>query len=360
MDVHKKTHVLAVYYPWSKEPEVCTILNNEKDIKKAVKHIERQAPGELRFCYEAGVCGFSLQRQIKSLGHHCDVIAPSLIPSKAGERVNTDRRAAKNLGMLYSSALLTVVSPPDEQQEADRELLRRRDCLREDLLRARHRIAKFLLRNGFIYTAGESWTQKHLGWMRGIAFANKELNEAFNDYYDDMTYLLERLASCDRKIEELALTPKYRDAVKLLCCFHGIKTLSAMCIMTEIFDFNRFKDPRQLMSYLGLTPSEHSSGGRVCKGGITKAGNKRLRRIIIEIAWHYRHRHSPSRELLKRRENQPQYAIDIANKAGMRLSKRYRSLKDKNKTSCKATVAIARELTGFIWALMMEYNARTA
>jgi transposase len=358
MDTHKKQHKIAFIHPRQDEIVEFTINNTARDIKKMVKKIKKQAPGQVEFCYEAGVCGFTLKRRIEDMDCRCEVIAPSLVPRKPGERVKTDRRDARKLLMLFKAGLLTEVHAPDEQAEAARELTRLRTTAMENLKRIRHQVLKLLTRHGYVYRDGDHWTQKHIVWMRTIKFDEPMLTKVFENYFDEMIYCVARLENLDRELEQLAESEEYKEIVGLLCCFHGIKTLTAITILTEIFEFGRFESPRQLMSYLGLTPSEDSSGEKQRKGSITKAGNKRVRRLLNETAWHYRHRYVPSKVLKKRREEQPQWAIDIADAAGRRLTKRHRHLINNGKMPCKANIAVARELAGFIWFTVTQYQAR--
>jgi len=358
MDTHKKQHKIAYQQPDQREIIEGTVLNTAREIKKMVKKIVHQAPGPVVFCYEAGVCGFVLKRQIEALGCRCYVIAPSLIPRKPGERVKTDRRDAKKLLSLFQAGLLTEVQAPDEAQEAARELTRLRETAQENLKRIRHQILKFLTRHGYVYTEGRHWTQKHLTWLHALEFAEPRLTQVFENYFAEMVYCQSRLQNLDQEVTQLAQSPAYREVVRLLCCFHGIDTLTAITLLTEIFTFGRFASPRQLMSYLGLTPGEDSSGDRQRKGAITKTGNARVRRLLNEAAWHYRHRYLPSRALQKRRAGQPAWAIAIAEAAGRRLSQRFRYLVNAGKLPTKANIAVARELIGFIWSLVTQYEAR--
>jgi len=358
MDTHKKQHKIALHHPRQEEILEFTINNTIRDIKKMVNKIKKQAPGQVEFCYEAGVCGFTLKRRIEDMGCKCDVIAPSLVPRKPGERVKTDRRDAKKLLMLFKAGLLTKVHAPDEQAEAARELTRLRETAKENLKRIRHQVLKFLTRHGYVYREGSHWTQKHITWMRTVKFTESMLTKVFEHYFDEMIYCTTRLENLDKEVELLAESEEYKEIVGLLSCFHGIKTLTAITIVTEIFEFGRFESPRHLMSYLGLTPSEASSGEKQRKGSITKAGNKRVRRLLNEAAWHYRHRYVPSTVLKKRREGQPKWAIEIADAAGRRLTKRHRHLINNGKMPCKSNIAIARELAGFIWFMVTQYQAR--
>lgn len=358
MDTHKKQHKIALHYPNQEEIIEFTVKNTAREIKKMVKKITRQAPGEVMFCYEAGVCGFTLKRRIEDMAGKCSVIAPSLVPQKPGERVKTDRRDARKLLMLFEAGLLTEIQAPDVQAEASRELTRLREVAMENLKRIRHQILKFLTRHGYVYNEGSHWTQKHIAWIRKVEFTEPILAEVFDHYFNDMIYCIERLEALDKEVLKLAQSEKYRDIVGLLCCFHGINILTATTVLAEIFEFGRFESPRHLMSYLGLTPSEDSSGEKQNKGSITKTGNKRVRRLLNEVSWHYRHRYVPSKVLKKRRKDQPQWAVEVADAAGRRLSGRHRYLVNRGKMPCKANIAVARELAGFIWFMVTQYHAR--
>jgi len=358
MDTHKKEHKIALHYPGQQEIVNLIMKNSSSEISKTVKRILKKSPGEVRFCYEAGVCGFNLKRRIESLGCKCAVIAPSLTPTKPGERIKTDRRDAVRLLEMFKAGLLTEVHAPDPQQEAARELTRLRQTARQNLMRIRHQLLKFLTRHGYIYTEGNHWTGRHLRWLRGLEFEEPLLREVFDSYLTEMQHCMQRLDSMDKQVGHLADSQAYKEMVGLLKCFHGIDTLTAISIITEVFDFGRFSSPRDLMSYLGLTPSESSSGEKQKKGPITKTGNKRVRRLLIEVSWHYRHPYHISKVLKQRRKDQPQWAIDIADRAGQRLRKRYWYLIHRGKMQCKATTAVARELAGFIWSVFREYQVR--
>ena len=318
--------------------------------------MERPAPAAVKFCYEAGVCGFTLQRRIEAMGHQCSVIAPSLVPVKPGDRIKTDRRDAKKLLGHFVAGQLTEVYPPNAEQEAARELTRSRQSAQENLKRTRHQLLKFLTHHGYIYNAGRHWTQKHLQWLRALEFDLTDLREVFEIYYVELQHCMQRLSSLDKQVEELARRPEYRKVVPLLRCFKGIDTLTAITLITEIFEFGRFDSPESLMSYLGLTPSQYSSGERHRPGAITRTGNGRVRRLLVESGWHYRHRPTVGKELRRRRKGQPQWAVDIADRAMLRLHQRYRRLVERGKLPNKAVIAVARELAGFIWAMMREYQ----
>lgn len=328
MDTHKKEHKVALHYPGDEQVVQFAIKNTARDIKKMVNKVKKQAPADIEFCYEAGVCGFTLKRRIEALGCKCMVIAPSLTPIKPGDHVKTDRRDARQLLAMFKAGLLTEVHAPDPEQESARELTRCRQTAQENLTRIRHQILKFLVRHGYVYRDGNHWTLKHFRWLRSLEFDLLSLRDVFDSYFTEMQHCLQRLDSLDKEVLKLSESKPYKKIVGLLRCFHGIDTLSAITMITEIFEFGRFSTPGELMSYLGLTCSEDSSGQKERKGSITKAGNKRVRRLLIEASWHYRHPYvATSRSLKQRRKEQPQWAI-------------------------------ARESAGFIWSVFNEYEIR--
>jgi transposase len=359
MDTHKKDHKIALHHPNDEQVIQFVIKNTADEIKKMVAKIKKHALSDIKFCYEAGVCGFTLKRRIEALGCQCAVIAPSLIPIKPGERIKTDRRDALKLLSMFKAGLLTEVYAPNPQQEAAREMSRCRQTAMENLKRIRHQLLKFLIRHGYVYTDGNHWTKKHIQWIKTLKFDLPLLAEIFDNYFTEMNHCLQRLQSLDKELEKIAQTLPYKEMVGIIRCLHGIDTLTAITIITEIFEFGRFAEPNAIMSYLGLTPSENSSGQKQAKGSITKTGNKRVRRLLVETSWHYRHRYNPnSNALRQRRKDQPQWAINLADKAAQRLRKRYWYLIDHGKSPCIANVAVARELAGFIWAIFKEYQIR--
>ncbi len=360
MDTHKKMHTVTWLDPQTGETEIFEVPNNAKAIKKMVKRLQRKAPSRIQFCYEAGVCGFELKRQIEALDSDCMVIAPSLVPRKPGDRIKTDRRDARKLLGQLVAGQLTEVYAPSPEQEAAREITRCRDAAKDDLTKMRHQLVKFLTRHGYIYTQGDHWTQKHRQWLGALKLDYPDLRTIFDSYLMELEHREQRVATLTKEVEALAERPEYKEIVGLVCCFHGIKTLTAMTLVAEVFEFGRFASPRKLMAYLGVVPLQDSSGDTHRSGPITKAGNKRARRAMIQTSWHYRHGPRVSKLLKKRRDGQPQWAIDIADRAMQRLCKRYRRLIARGKPSQKAVVAIARELAGFLWALFHEYYRRNS
>ena len=357
LDAHKEFVQVAMQRP-GERVEQWRIPYTAKDVQKLARQLIRKAPGEVRCCYEAGAVGYALQRRLEAAGGtrlSCAVIAPSLIPKKPGQRVKTDRRDAHKLCELLCAGLLTEVAPPSEQEEAVRDLCRARDAARKDLCSARHRLGKLLLRRGQIYADGKAWTAKHRAWLRALRFEDRVDRTVFDNYLLAIEQIEARIKSLDHSLEEVAQTERYAEAVGWLRCFRGIDTVTAITLIAEIHDFRRFEHPRQLMSYLGLTPSEHSTGGDPKRGAITKAGNIRVRRLLIEASWHYRHRPAVGATLRKRQEGQPSRVVAIADRAQHRLNRRYHRLTlDGRKPPTKAVTAMARELAGFIWAVLTE------
>jgi transposase len=295
-----------------------------------------------------------LQRQLTALGVACEVIAPSLIPSKPGDRIKTDRRDASKLARLYRAGELTPIAVPDEDQEAVRDLVRAREDVRRARTDARHRLTKFLLRHGLRYPAC-NWTGQFWTWIRKINFAHSELTKVFQHYIDMVLHLDTQIEDLDKHIEAVAEQEPFRAMVQRLSCLRGISTLAAMVILSEVYDLRRFGNARQFMAFLGLVPSEHSSGPKQRRGGITKTGNGHVRRILVEAAWAYRHHPGTTSRQRRLLAEQPPWVADAARTANLRLTRRYRRLYARGKRTPVAMTAIARELAGFVWAM-----ARTA
>jgi transposase len=363
LDAHKKSINVAVRKGRRRDFVEWTVANESRAVRRLARKLVREADGgEVRCCYEAGPCGYALQRELQAAAPLvCEVVAPALIPRKPGERVKTDRRDARKLCELLAADLLTEVRPPNEEEEAMRDLSRCREDARDDLQRTRHRMGKLLLRRGIRYTAGKkAWTRKHMDWLRTLRFDNPVDQIVFDDYLLAITQHEERLKALDEHLKEASQQEIYRDPVAWMRCFRGIDTVTAMGIQTELCDFRRFESPRNLASFLGITPGEYSSGGKHKRGGITKAGNGHVRRFLIEAAHHYRHRPSAGRALNKRREKQPAKVIAIADKAQQRLYRRHHRLVARGVPTNKAVVAVARELAGFIWSAMLHEHFEEA
>jgi transposase len=354
MDTHKKQHQVAWVHPDTGEIQEFTVANTVREIERMVKNVRKQAPGEIHVCYEAGLCGFVLKRRLEKLGCVAQVIAPSLVWRKPGDRVKTDRRDARKLLSQFVAGQLTQVYAPDPEQEADRELTRCRESVQRDFKQARQRLNSFLVRQGYIYQEGNLWTDRHSRWLKSLTFDQVRLSTVFQEFLSEIEHCRQRLESLDKQVQSLAQSDRYRAAVGALRCMRGIDTLTAITLLTEIFEFGRFENPRALMAYLGVTPSEESSGQSRRPGAITKTGNRRVRRILTEAAWHYRHPYRVGKALQLRRQDQPAWAVDLADRAAKRLFRRYLHLIERGKASPTAIMAVVRELAGFVWAMLRQ------
>jgi len=350
LDVHKESISVAVFEGARAEGRpVVTIPNEPPLIRKLFSRLHKE--GEVRACYEAGSCGYEVYRQLAALGIACDVVAPGLIPVRVGDRVKTDRRDAEKLARLFRAGELTSIRVPTESEEALRDLIRCREDAREDVLRQRQHVLKFLLRHGRIFHDGKHWTLRHWTWLRAQHFDEPLAQVVFTQYVSTLEKTLARVTVLNQEIAMQADKDPYKALVGRLRCLRGIDTLSAMALIAEICDFARFEHPRELMAYLGLVPSERSSGGKQRHGSITKTGNSHARRIFVEAAWHYRHPAARSPTMMARWKDQPSTVVDHAYKAQERLHRRYRRLTSRGKPSQVAVVAVARELCGFVWAV---------
>ena len=355
LDVHSKTIAMAVLEPGAERAGVSDLPNEPKAIRRAFTCLKARA--DLRCCYEAGPCGFEVWRLLASMGIPCEVIAPALIPARPGDRVKTDRRDAVKLVRLYRAGQLVPIRVPTPDEEAVRDLVRAREDVRKDLIAARHRLSKFLIRHGRIYTAGSKWTERHWRWVREQTFDHPAAKSTFDHYVLQVHHMEERRAVLGKEIVAVAASEPYRGPVERLSCLRGISTLSALTLLAEIQDFRRFEHPRQLMAFLGLVPSERSSGGSIRHGAITKTGNSHARRILTEAAWAYRHPPAVGPRARRLFAAQPPGVIALAKKAQQRLHKRYARLIGRGKRSPIAVTAVARELCGFLWALMVKEAA---
>jgi transposase len=351
IDAHKKDLFVAMVVGALGVPVSWTVPNEPQAVRRLVRRLERDTLGPVRVYYEAGPGGYALQRQLTTARVRCDVVAPSLIPCKPGERVKTNRRDARKLVELGRAGLLTAVRPPTPADEAVRDLARARDDAREDLQRARHRLGKLLLRRG-LHFAGKNWSRAHRRWIDALAWTHAAERAVVEDYRLAIDQLEARLAELDARLTDIAQADPYGEPVAWLRCFRGIDTLSAILILAELHDFRRFPSAPALMAYLGLVPSENSTGEKHRRGRITRTGNTLVRRVLVEVAWHYQHRPSIGAALARRRQGQPARVIAIADKAQHRLCRRFRKLTAQHKPASKIAVAIARELAGFVWATL--------
>jgi transposase len=352
LDVHAETIVVAVAERDGEVRSLGTIANRAESIRKLVKKL---GPVEqLKACYEAGPTGYVLYWQLAELGVACEVIAPTLVPMKAGDRVKTDRRDAERLARSHRSGDLTAVWVPDEGSEALRDLVRAREAAKADQLCARHRLSKFLLRTGRRpETKITLWTGVHMTWVRQLRFEHPAQESTRLDYLHEVEHMAERVLRLEQAITDAIklATPEMQEVIRGLQALRGIAEISAVTIVSELGTLSRFENARQLMGYSGAVPSENSSGKRVQRGSITKAGNAHLRRIAVEAAWSYRLRPGIGPRLRKRQENVPEEIKEIAWKAQIRLTKRYARLAAAGKDQRKIVTAVGRELLGFIWAI---------
>lgn len=362
LDVHKATVSVAVAEGrrGGEVRHVGVYPNQPDQIAKLVDRLCKGGGRSLKFCYEAGPCGYGLHRQLTELGHECIVVAPSLIPVKAGDRVKTDRRDAVMLAKLHRAGELTSVWVPDDAHEAMRDLIRARATAVRVLGKARQHLQGFLLRHGRIYPGKKGWTGAYRRWLARVRFDHPAQQVVLQDYIhavEDAEARVERLVS---QIEALLPNWSMHPVVEAVQAMRGVGLIVAVTVVAEVGDFSRFENPRQLMAYLGLVPSEHSSGTSVRKGGITKAGNALARRVLIEGAWTYRMPARVSPKLHARLEAVPKAVRDIAWKAQVRLCNRYRRLAACGKAKAVVTTAIAREMVGFIWAIARQVQEASA
>ena len=322
-------------------------------VDKLIKKLAEDG-AEVRYVYEAGPTGFWLCRHLRSKGVPCEVIAPSLIPQKASDRVKTDRRDALNLARLFRSGELTSVRVPDEADEAIRDLVRTRLATVEDLRRCRQRIKGYLLRYGRRYEGKSSWTPEHLNYLSRQKFEHPAQQIAFEELLHAVQDPAERIQRLDAAIETQVKSWKREPLVRALMCFRGLGLLNATTLVCELGDFTRFDSPTPLMSFVGLTPTEDSSGKRRRQGAITKCGNSAARRALVEAAWQYRLPARVTPHIRQRQHGQPKAVTDIAWKAQQRLCGRYRALLKSGKKTVVAVTAVARELVGFVWAAAIQ------
>ena len=351
LDVHKATIAVALAEGGNRREvrEHGQIANTPIALKTLVAKLAR-AGAELRFCYEAGPCGYGIQRQLTAAGHGCVVVAPSLIPRKAGERIKTDRRDAINLAKLHRAGELTPVWVPDQAHEAIRDLVRARLAAVRALRQARQQLSGFLLRHGHHYHR-PAWTLMHRRWLAGLTFEQAVHHIVLEDCIAAVEAATARRDRLEVHIEAVLPDWSLAPVVRALQALRGMALVVAATLVAELGDITRFANPRQLMAYLGLVPSEHSSGRTRRQGGITKAGNGAARRMLIEAAWSYRFPARISREQLLRQESLAKPIRDTAWKAQERLCRRYRKLARAGKLPTVVTAAIARELSGFVWVI---------
>jgi transposase len=359
MDVHAETIAVAVAEPDGEVRSLGTIANREDSIRKFIKKLG--SPEHLRACYEAGPTGFVLYWQLSQLGVECAVIAPTLVPKKPGDRVKTDRRDALKLARSHRSGDLTAVWVPDEDSEALRDLVRQREAAKQDQLRARHRLTKFLLRTGQRPPLGlKAWTERYMRWLGQVRYTQPAQEVTRLDCMNEVEHMSARVKRLEESILEVVkqAPQSMQEVIRGLQALRGVAHISAVTIASELGNISsRFQSARKLMGYCGVFPSEDSSGKRVRRGEITKCGNAHLRRIVVESAWCYRHLPRVGEKLRKRHEGIPAEILEIAWKAQNRLHKRYTKLIMAGKDLRKVMTAVARELLGFIWAIAIKAEA---
>ena len=352
LDVDSEKLVVGVAEPNGEVRSIGSIPYTSEAVRRLVKKLGPAS--RLRVCYEAGPHGYGLYWELTALGVHCDVVAPTLVPVKSGDRVKTNRRDAEKLARCYRSGDLTPVWVPDAEHEALRDLVRAREAAKKDQLRARHRLGKFLLRRGLRAAAGvKNWTLKHLLWVRTLHFEHPAQEATFLDYLHEVEHAAERVSRLEKAIDQAVegLPQEMKAMVAGLQALRGIKQVSAVTIVAEVGPLSRFERPKQLMGYSGMVSSEDSTGNRVRRFGITKTGNAHLRRVAGEAAWAYQYRPAMSAALKKRQMGLSEEVKEIAWKAQHRLCTRYRRLLAKGKLKQQVTTAVGRELLGFIWAI---------
>lgn len=356
LDVHKDSITVALAGEDRKTPRLYgTIPSTGEALSKLAGKLS-DPETQLRFCYEAGPCGYGVYRQLKALGHDCTVVAPSLIPRRPGDRIKTDRRDALSLARLFRNGELTPVWVPDEAQEAMRDLERCREDFKHTERRIRQRLNSFLLRHGRIYPGRSRWTQAHFRWLETQRFAHRAQQIVFQEYVDAVKEAQARIKGLDQALQNTLEGWSREGETHGVMALRGVNTLTAVTTLAELGDLTRFDSPRQLMAFVGLVPSEHSSGNRRQRGAITKAGNAHVRRVLVEAAWCYRFPARKTATLQRRAERTAPAIQAIAWKAQKRLCGRYRHLNARGMPKNKVCTAIARELLGFIWAIAWEHQ----
>lgn len=357
LDVHKDRIAVAVARDGEEVLYVGDFPNTSAGIAKLLKRVSRG--GEvINFCYEAGPCGYGLYRHLTSCGHACTVVAPSLIPRKPGQRIKTDRRDALTLARLLRAGELTSVWVPDAEQEALRDLTRAREDMKAIELKARQRLGAFLLRHGQVFRGKSRWTQAHWRWLETVKFDSPVQQVVLVEYIEAVKRAQRQVATLETQMREALTDWSLRSVAEALMAMRGIRLVAAMTILAELGDLTRFDTPSELMAYLGVVPSEHSSGQTRRQGRITRTGNGHVRRILIEAAWNYRFPARKTRVIERRAEQTSPQVQAIAWQAQKRLCGRYRHLTQAGKHKNQVVTAVARELSGFIWAIACEVTGK--
>ena len=357
LDTHKEFNEVAYIeeHRGAQPVHLGRVSSSKMAVQKLVRQFESKYPGAtLHFVYEAGPCGYWIYRLITSLGHCCYVVAPSLIPKKPGEKIKTDKRDALKLAKLLKSEDLTPIYVPEPEDEAVRDLSRAREVAMKDLKDAKYQLKALLLHNNINYKGTANWSQKHLRWLTELVLPHPAQHIVLQEFLHTITERISRLERLDNELTHHVHQWRYYPVVKAIQAMRGVRLLVATGVVAELGDLSRFDHPRKLMSYLGLVPSEHSSGGKRHIGAITKCGNGRARRLLVEGAHTYRYAANISTDMQKRQEGLPKDIIDIAWKAQIRLCKRYKKMIAKGKHYNLVVTAIAREMIAYIWAIARE------
>lgn len=355
LDVHSQSIAVAVSRSGREEPEFLgEIANKPKKIAKLIERLNREYEGEvLLFCYEAGPCGYALHRQILESGHECQVVAPSMIPNRPGDRIKTDRRDACKLSHFLRSGDLKAVWVPDEEQEAMRDLVRARGDFKAQECKARHQLNSFVLRHGYAWPSGKQrWTMAHYEWLESLKFPHHWQQVVLQEYIDAVKASTQRVADIMAQIEMVLPQWSLAPVVYSLMALRGVNKLTAIVILAELGDITRFDSPRQLMAYVGLVPMVHSTGDKTYMGRITKTGNSHVRKVLAQSSWTYRFSARQTKHIKSKAANASDEARAIAWKAQKRLCGRFRYMIQAGKDSKITAVAIARELLGFIWDIV--------
>lgn len=360
LDVHKESIEIALApYGGGEVRHYGRIAGDLEAVDKVLFRLHK-SHGKLKFVYEAGPCGYALHRHLLRKGYACDVVAPSMIPKCSGDRIKTDRRDAVMLARLHRAGELTAVFVPNAEDEAIRDLTRSREDAVANHRRSRQQLGALLLRQNIRYTGKSAWTKAHLRWLSEVVMPQPTQQIVFQEYLNATQETDERVARINEQLKVAVEGWRMAPVVEAMQCLRGVSLNVAATTLAELGDITRFDNPRQLMAFLGLVPSQYSSGPRVRMGHITKTGNGHARRMLVEAAWAYHFPAKIARTLQVRQENQPQAVRDIAWKAQLRLCRRYQRLIAKGKTRQVVITAIARELIGFMWAIAREVKPKAA
>jgi transposase len=351
IDDHADKWTIAQYRGDEERPsKEFELVPDEKGWRRLLSHL-KGLDGEVRIVYEAGPCGYELYRRLTKAGYKCQVAAPALTPLKPGERVKTNRRDAAKLGRYLRGNDLTFVVVPDEDRESLRDLIRSRESTMKDVGRMRKQIIHLLLRYGHRYREGKAWTLRFWSWLKKIKLDGTHSRFVLDEMISELEHRISKIERYDERIELAAQKPEYQPYLAALRTLRGINTLSAMTVLSELGDLRRFGTAPQLMSAVGVVPSEYSTGDKTNRYAITKTGNAHVRRVMVEAGWQYQRRPTLGRTIKARRKDQPKEIVEIAEKCEKRLSSKFYRLTSRNKKSTVAVVAVARELLGFVWAI---------